>query len=101
MSNDPICPESVTFADGQVRIRFGGIGGGLVAGEGDLKGFEVSADGTAFVAATAEIQEAMVLVSSPDVANPVAVRYAWAGWPEATLANREGLPATPFRYLIP
>jgi hypothetical protein len=26
------------------------------------------------------------------------VRYAWLGYPEATLFNREGLPATPFRH---
>ena len=26
------------------------------------------------------------------------MRYAWAGYPEATLYNKEGLPARPFRY---
>jgi sialate O-acetylesterase len=35
-------------------------------------------------------------VTGAEVKAPVAVRYAWAGWPEATLANKEGLPATPF-----
>jgi len=38
-----------------------------------------------------------VVVSSPAVAAPVAVRYAWANNPEATLYNAEGLPASPFR----
>jgi sialate O-acetylesterase len=32
---------------------------------------------------------------------PAAVRYAWAGWPEATLYNKDGLPATPFRWPVP
>jgi sialate O-acetylesterase len=37
-------------------------------------------------------------VSSPDVAQPMYVRYAWADNPEgANLYNKEGLPASPFR----
>ncbi|MFM7925278.1 MAG: discoidin domain-containing protein, partial [Planctomycetaceae bacterium] len=38
-----------------------------------------------------------VVVSSPKVAGPVAVRYAWADFPLCNLYNREGFPAVPFR----
>lgn len=38
-----------------------------------------------------------VIVSSPEVALPAAVRYAWKDWPEYSLANGAGLPASPFR----
>ena len=38
-----------------------------------------------------------VLVSSGKVETPCAVRYAWAGDPENTLYNSDGLPASPFR----
>lgn len=38
-----------------------------------------------------------VEVSSPAVANPVAVRYAWADNPVANLYSRNGLPVVPFR----
>ena len=38
-----------------------------------------------------------LLVSSADVEKPVAVRYAWQDDPSATLYNRDGLPASPFR----
>jgi hypothetical protein len=39
-----------------------------------------------------------VMVSSKEVAQPVAVRYAWASNPEgANLVNGEGLPASLFR----
>jgi len=39
-----------------------------------------------------------VIVSSDRVAEPVAVRYAWADNPEgANLFNAAGLPASPFR----
>jgi sialate O-acetylesterase len=38
-----------------------------------------------------------VIVSHPQVANPVAVRYAWADDPVCNLINQAGLPASPFR----
>ncbi|MEO1995060.1 MAG: hypothetical protein ABGZ17_07275, partial [Planctomycetaceae bacterium] len=40
-----------------------------------------------------------VVVWSPDVAHPVAVRYAWAMNPSQRnlLYNKEGFPASPFR----
>jgi len=38
-----------------------------------------------------------VIVSSPDVKEPTAVRYGWANHPEVNLYNKEGLPASPFR----
>ena len=38
-----------------------------------------------------------MIVSSPEVAKPVAVRYAWENWPECNLYNGAGLPASPFR----
>ena len=39
----------------------------------------------------------MLVVSAPGVAKPVAVRYAWANNPDCNLANKAGLPASPFR----
>jgi hypothetical protein len=38
-----------------------------------------------------------LIVSSPGVAEPVAVRYAWDAVGPAGLFNGEGLPASPFR----
>ena len=38
-----------------------------------------------------------VVVSSDEVAFPVAVRYAWANNPVCNLYNGAGLPAGPFR----
>ncbi len=36
-------------------------------------------------------------MSSPNVAKPVAVRYAWDENPVCNLFNQTGLPAVPFR----
>ena len=48
--------------------------------------------------AKAEVDGDSVVVSSPDVPEPAAVRYAWAANPEgANLVNAEGLPASLFR----
>jgi len=38
-----------------------------------------------------------VIVSSREVPDPVAVRYAWANSPQCNLFNKDGLPASPFR----
>jgi len=54
------------------------------------------ADGS-FVWADAKIQDNTVVLSSPVVKDPVAVRYAWANNPICNLYNKEGLPASPFR----
>src|SRR5512143_3429737 len=47
--------------------------------------------------AEARIEGETVLLSSPEVPQPAAARYAWADNPEATLRNGAGLPASPFR----
>lgn len=62
-----------------------------------LVGFQVAGSDEQFHDAEVIIQGDTVLVSSPVVDVPVAVRYAWHGFPYANLYNREGLPASPFR----
>lgn len=81
----------------QIRIRFSHIDGGLVAHDGPLVGFAVAGADHKFVWANATISGADVVVWSPQVARPLAVRYAWADNPAANLYNRVGLAASPFR----
>ncbi len=80
-----------------LRVWFDFTDGGLVAKGGELKSFEIAGSDGKFVAAQARIENNTVVVSSPDVANPVSVRYGWADSPECNLYNGEGLPASPFR----
>jgi sialate O-acetylesterase len=64
---------------------------------GAITGFTIAgADGN-FVPADARVDGASILVSSAQVANPAAVRYAWADDPTCNLINGAGLPASPFR----
>ena len=81
-----------------VRITFDHLAGGLVAKGGAPKWFAVAGDDKKFVWADAKIDGDTVVVSSPRVPKPIAVRYAWADNPEGcNLYNRAGLPASPFR----
>lgn len=50
-----------------------------------------------FVWAEARIDHDTVVVSSPQVPDPIAVRYAWADNPACNLVNKDSLPASPFR----
>jgi sialate O-acetylesterase len=80
-----------------VVISFAHTDGGLAAGGGDLKGFEIAGADKKFVPAAAKIVGDTVVVSSPQVREPAAVRYAWANNPECNLFSGAGLPASPFR----
>jgi sialate O-acetylesterase len=64
---------------------------------GDVQGFELAGADGKFVWANARIAGDRVIVWSDRVHAPIAVRYAWANNPPATLYNGEGLPAVPFR----
>lgn len=91
-------PAKTEIRDGGFVVTFDHIGSGLAAKGEELKGFEVAGSDMTFAPADAEIKANQVLVRSPSVAAPVHLRYAWDGCPDATLYNREGLPATPFRW---
>ncbi|MDQ6630409.1 MAG: sialate O-acetylesterase [Verrucomicrobiota bacterium] len=78
-------------------ISFDHVGGGLETRGGALKGFSICGADKKFVWATAEIVGDTVVVSSPNVSKPVAVRYGWADFPVVNLWNKDGLPASPFR----
>jgi sialate O-acetylesterase len=90
--------KSMKFQDDKIILTFTNVGGGLVAkGYSELKQFAISGTDKKFVWANAKIDGDKVIVSSDKVANPTAVRYAWADNPEgANLYNKEGLPASPF-----
>lgn len=82
----------------RIRVRFKELGGGLVCRGEALKTFAIAGADRKFVNAQAEIDGDSVVVWSEAVADPVAVRYAWANNPEGcNLYNQAGLPALPFR----
>ncbi len=98
------------FENGKAAISFDYSESGLVSGrkpaesefektpEEPLHEFEIAGEDKLWHPATAVIDGKTVVVSSPQVSKPVAVRYAFCQNPEnANLYNNDGLPASPFR----
>jgi len=94
----------------KARLAFDHTGTGLIVGRkegreptaeatgGKLKQFAIAGADKKWHWAEAVIEGKTVTVSSPEVKEPVAVRYAYQMNPDgANLYNREGLPACPFR----
>jgi len=81
----------------KIRLSFDHVDGGLVARDGKLAGFAIAGEDHKFVWADAVIDGQTIVVSSPDVSQPAAVRYAWDINPVCNLYNQAGLPAVPFR----
>ena len=102
--------RSMQVEGDRIRIAFEHVGEGLMIGSkagrepvvedaaGPLRRFAIAGADRTWAWAEATIDGDTVVVSSPDVKEPVAVRYAYSGNPEgANLYNRAGLPASPFR----
>ncbi len=93
----------------KIVLSFEHTGSGLMVGkkngleptqeaDGPLKHFAIAGEDKKWVWADAKIEGDTVVVSSDEVKNPVAVRYAFTTNPEgANLYNKEGMPASPFR----
>ena len=85
----------------RLEITYDHVGKGLKTKDkyGYVKGFAVAGSDHKFHWAKAQITGTNTLVvSSPEVPEPVAVRYGWANNPDdVNLYNSEGLPADPFR----
>jgi sialate O-acetylesterase len=102
--------KSMNIEDGTIRLFFEHTGGGLMVGrkdgthettedrEGKLARFAIAGKDRQWHWADAVIDGNTVVVSSEDVPEPVAVRYAYSMNPEGcNLYNKDGLPASPFR----
>jgi len=91
--------KSLSIEGDSLRVRFDNIGGGLTSRDGQaLNWFEIiDADEGGFVKADARIEGDSVILTSPEVKRPVAMRFAWSGLAEPNLMNKEGLPAGAFR----
>jgi len=98
IASGPIYQSAKVEGD-KIIISFSNTGSGLIAkGGGELNQFAIAGADKKFVWAKAVIDGDKVIVSNPDIANPMYVRYAWADNPEgANLYNKEDLPASPFR----
>ena len=91
--------KSMEKQGNKIVLTFDHVGTGLYAFDvAKPVGFAIAGSDKKFVWADAELQGTdKIVVSSKDVADPAAVRYAWADNPVCNVYSKNGLPLTPFR----
>jgi len=91
--------KSLTITSNKALVTFDCFGSGLRPfGVPEARGFALcGADKVWHWATGTLIGTNEVEVGSPEVAAPIAVRYAWADNPVCNLYSSDGLPVTPFR----
>jgi sialate O-acetylesterase len=89
--------QSMKVQGNKIALSFTHPGTGLIAKDGDLKGFTIAGADGKFVPAKAVIDGSLVIVSAEGVSEPKAARYGWDNVPDVNLYNKEGIPASPFR----
>jgi sialate O-acetylesterase len=90
--------QRVEKVNNVMKIYFTQVYDGLKTSDGQaVTGFAIAGKDRKFVWADAKIEGQTVVVSSPQVPKPEAVRYGWSSNPDVNLVNSAGLPASPFR----
>lgn len=90
--------ETYKIEGNKIRLYFNHTDGGLKIKGGEApKGFTIAGVDHKFHWADAVIDGNTIVVSSPEVALPMAVRYAWADYPIYNMFNGADLPMSPFR----
>lgn len=90
--------KSMKVEDSKIRLSFSHVGGGLKSRDGKpLSEFEIAGADGKFVPAEATIDGDTVVVQAKAVASPTQARFGWRNEANPNLANKEGLPASPFQ----
>jgi sialate O-acetylesterase len=90
--------DSMAVEGDKIRIKFKHVSPGLIArNQKPLSWFSIAGEDKQFYPATATIEGESVVVNSPKVEKPVAVRFGWSQIAEPNLSNKDNLPASPFR----
>lgn len=90
--------SKIKIKKNSIELEFTHTGSGLISANGQpLNWFTIAGGDKKFVVAKALIKGNKVIVSSKDVINPIAVRFAWDETAMPNFCNKEKLPASPFR----
>lgn len=89
--------ESMRIDGASIIVQLRCEKGGIAPIGVDLPGFELAGEDKVFHPATGLVRSFGIVVTSPEVEHPVAVRYGFRNWSEATLFNNYGIPVGPFR----
>jgi sialate O-acetylesterase len=89
--------DTMTVSGNTVTIKFKNAPNGLTAFGKPLTQFEIAGSNKIFRPAKALVNGGTIVVSAPDVTNPVAVRYAFKDFIVGELFSTEGFPVSSFR----
>lgn len=89
--------ESITIEKNEAVVKFKDVPNGLTSFSRELSLFEIAGADKKFYPAKAVIKGSSINVSSEQVKNPVAVRYAFKDFIVGDLFGNEGLPVSSFR----
>ena len=89
--------KTMTVEGNRATIRFDNAENGLTSWNKPLEYFEIAGKDKAFHPAQAAISGSVIIVSSPLVKEPVAVRYAFKDFVIGDLFGTNGLPVSSFR----
>jgi sialate O-acetylesterase len=89
--------DSLIINGNIATIKFNNAPNGLSSFGKPIVNFEIAGTNKVFKPANAVVSGGAVFLSSPDVPNPVAVRYAFKDFVTADLFGTEGLPVSSFR----
>lgn len=89
--------EAMSGAADTITVTFANSAGLTTKDGGDPTQFWLAGDDRKWQKASATITSQAVQLRAEGLAKPVAVRYAFAGFPQVNLVNGAGLPAYPFR----
>ena len=80
-----------------VRLRLDHAAGGLTFAGEPNRVFIIAGQDQKWAWATPTIEGNSIVLSSPEVPNPVAVRFAWSNFPRGHVYNGAHLPMAPYR----
>ena len=89
--------DSLLISGSNATIKFKNVPNGLTAFGKGLNQFEIAGANKIFRPAKAVISGGTIIISSPDVKDPIAVRYAFKDFVVGDLFSTEGFPVSSFR----
>lgn len=89
--------QNISIEKNKAIITFNNAEGGIICNGKDVNGLQIAGADGLFTKAKGIIKNGKLIVSSPEVKTPVAVRYCFDDATIGNLFSAEGLPAAPFR----
>ena len=91
----PLFQEAIIIGN-KIEVSFK-YNNGLIFKGDKLNDIFIAGKDKKFVKASAFIENNKLIVFSPEISEPISVRYAWNNTGSANLFNKDNLPASPFR----